>query len=49
MPIKPYRGHDPLFLAACSAAGIRPTHRQWRKWTQRRGAARKAGQKGGAA
>jgi hypothetical protein len=40
---KMFRGNEPAFEAACCRAnggeGVRPTHRQWRKWCQKRGAA----------
>lgn len=39
--IKKYKGNDEQFLSACSRAGVVPTHRQWRKWVQRRGSAYK--------
>ena len=34
-----YFGTDAAFVAACGRANTPATHRQWRKWCQRRGLA----------
>lgn len=39
--VKMYSGNDEEFLTACRKAEITATHRQWRKWCNKKGSARK--------
>lgn len=39
MNVRDYKGTDQKFMDACLRAGVRPTHRQWRKWVNKRGSA----------
>jgi hypothetical protein len=39
------KGNDTQFGAACKAAKIPPTNRQWKKWNQQKGKAWKTHQK----